>query len=204
MRVALLAVGADNLRVVVVVLREVLLGPVVHVDVDLHERVVHRRLLDALVDARLEPRLQQLEPVPLLNLLDELLRRRHGANRQDERAHEVLGAVGVEEGAGHLRRLHRVDLLHVELDVLGHVVRVEEVGQVLDHVVPVADVDERPLVGQPRLLEEVAHALGVEVRVLARHALDLLQVANLGRRLDVLEVHLLVLGLREDGAEVVE
>eukprot|EP00964_Phaeocystis_antarctica_P084844 scaffold53522_cov59-Phaeocystis_antarctica.AAC.1 len=45
LRVALLAALADDLRVVVNVGAEALLGAVVHVDVDLHERFVHRRLL---------------------------------------------------------------------------------------------------------------------------------------------------------------
>ena len=195
---------ADHLRVVVVVRGEVLLRAVVHVDVDLHQRVVHRSLLHTLVLPLLEPRLEQLEAVALLHLLDELLGGSHGPHGKDERAHKVLRAVGVEERARHLRRLHRVDLLHVELDVLRHIVRVQEVREVLDHVVPVAHVDERPLVGQARLLKEVLHLLGVEEGVLARDALDLLQVAHLGRRLDVLEVHRLVLRLEQHGAEVVE
>ena len=45
LRVALLAALADDLRVVVNVGAEVLLGAVVHVDVDLHERFVHRCFL---------------------------------------------------------------------------------------------------------------------------------------------------------------
>jgi ABC-type ATPase with predicted acetyltransferase domain len=71
---------------------------------------VHRRLLHALVDPRLEPRLEQLEPVALLDFLHQLVSGSHGANRENERANEVLGAVGVEQRACNLRRLHRVDL----------------------------------------------------------------------------------------------
>ena len=165
---------------------------------------MHGRLLHALVEALLEPRLYDLEPVALLALLDELLGRRHRAHREDERAHEVLRAVIVEQLASDLRALHWVHLLHVELNVLGHVVRVQEVRQVGDHVEAIAHVDEGALVGQARLLEEGRHFLGVEEGVLARDALDLLQVVDLGGCLDVLEVHLLVLGLEQDRAQVVK
>ena len=50
----------------------------------------------------------------------------------------------------------------------------------VDHVKAVAHVDERPLLGQAHLLEEVGHALR-EVLVLARDALGIQQVAHLGR-----------------------
>mmetsp|Transcript_34857 Transcript_34857/g.82253 ORF Transcript_34857/g.82253 Transcript_34857/m.82253 type:complete len:219 (+) Transcript_34857:1435-2091(+) len=152
LRAALLAALADDLRVVVNVGGEVLFGAVLHVDVDLHKRFVHRRLPHVLVDARLEPRLQRFLAVAILHVLDELLGGRHRTHREDERAHEVLGAVGVEKGARHLRRLHRVDLLHVELNVLRHVVRVEVVREVgRPGRSGLAHVDERPLVGQASL-----------------------------------------------------
>ena len=97
LRVVLLVALADDLRVVVNVGGEVLLGAVVHLDVDLHERFVHRRLPHLLVDARLEPRLQRILAVAILHVLDELLGGRHRTHREDERAHKVLGAVGSEE-----------------------------------------------------------------------------------------------------------
>ena len=56
-----------------------------------------------------------------------------------------------------------------------------------------------PRVGQLGLHEEVLGALGGVKRRLARHALDLLQLARLGRGLDVLEVHL---GEREEEGDV--
>lgn len=64
-----------------VVLLEELLRVAVRVDVDLRQRVVHGRVLAALLDTRLEPREDELEPVPALNLLDQLVDRkvpRHG------------------------------------------------------------------------------------------------------------------------------
>ena len=53
---------------------------------------------------------------------------------------EVFGdQVGVEQGVGHLRRLHEAlreheGLRYVEFYVLEHVVRVEVVREVVDHV----------------------------------------------------------------------
>ena len=71
----------------------------------------------------------------------------------------------------------------------------------VDHVKAVAHVDERPLFGQVHLLEEVGHALR-EVLVLARDALDILQVAHLGR-LDVHGVHVRALSLEQHATEEV-
>jgi len=62
MRVAFLAVLADDSAVVVLVFPQESLRVVVAVDVDLSEGVVCRRLHAALVDACLQPWQQQLQP----------------------------------------------------------------------------------------------------------------------------------------------
>mmetsp|Transcript_44228 Transcript_44228/g.109911 ORF Transcript_44228/g.109911 Transcript_44228/m.109911 type:complete len:449 (-) Transcript_44228:1468-2814(-) len=203
-RVALLAVGTHDLGVVVHVRHQILLRSVVHVNVDLHERIVHSGLLHAFVLALLQPRLQQLEAVALLNFLDELLSRCHCPHGEDESPHEVLGAVSVQECTGDLRSLHRVDFLNVEFDILGHVVRVEEVGEVLHHVKTIAYVDQRALVRKACLLEEVADLLRVVEVVLARNTLYFLKVVHFGRGLDVLEVHRRVFCLEQYRTEVVK
>jgi len=64
MRVSFLAVLADHAAVVVLVLTEESLGVVVAVDVDLGQCVVSGWLHAALVDTRLQPRQQQLQPTP--------------------------------------------------------------------------------------------------------------------------------------------
>ena len=74
----------------------------------------------------------------------------------------------------------------------------------MHEVEAVADDDERQLVGQLCLLEEVLDALGIVAVALTADPLHLLDLARLARRLDVLEVHLGVLAEVHDGAEEVE
>lgn len=62
-RVPLFTVLSDHAAVVVRVLTQETLGVVVAVDVDLGQCIVGGRLLAAFVDARLQPRQQQLQPV---------------------------------------------------------------------------------------------------------------------------------------------
>ena len=68
----------------------------------------------------------------------------------------------------------------------------------------VADDDERQLVGELGLLQEVLHALRVEAVALAADALHLFDLARLARRLDVLEVDVGLLAEVDDGAQKVE
>ena len=75
MRVSLLTVFADDTAVVELILTQESLRIVVAVDVDLSEGIVGSWLGAAVVYAGLEPRQQQFQTVPLLHLLDELIRR---------------------------------------------------------------------------------------------------------------------------------
>ena len=88
--------------------------------------------------------------------------------------------------------------------VLLQLVRVEVRRHLLDEVVAVADVDERPRVRQLRVHEERLHGLGLVDRRVAADALDLLELLALRGGFDVLEVHQRVLREVDDLAEVVE
>lgn len=202
-RVALLAVLADDERVVDVVLLQELLRVVVRVDVNLGHRVVDGGLLLAGGNLGLEPREDELEPVALLDLVDELIdgdRARHG---REERLDRRLVAVDVEEAADDLRRAGRVDALDVDLDEVGEAVLVQVQHEVVHVVEPVADDDERQLVRELGLLEEVLDLLRVVEVALAHDTLHLADLAGPGGGLDVLEVHLGVLAQVHDRAEVV-
>ena len=71
-------------------------------------------------------------------------------------------------------------------------------------VVSVTHNDERQLVGQFGLLQEVLYSLWGVAVAFAANALNLLDLASLARSLDVLEVDLGVLGEVDDGTEEVE
>ena len=73
----------------------------------------------------------------------------------------------------------------------------------MDEVESVADDDERELVLELRLLEEVLDFLGVVVVTLATDTLDFPDLACTRGRLDVLEVHLRVGTEINNGAKVI-
>lgn len=204
MRIALLAVLADDAAIVELILLQELLRVVVRVDVDLGESVVHGRIVGALVNAGLEPGQQELHAVALLDLFDELVDAELTAHRHDHLLDLILGAVDVEQAADDDGQTRRVDLLHVDLDVLGQTVSVQVEHEVVHEVEAIAHDYERQLIGQLRLLEEVLDAFRVEAVRLAANALDLFDLARLARRLDVLEVNVRLLAKVDDRAQEVE
>mmetsp|Transcript_40808 Transcript_40808/g.97021 ORF Transcript_40808/g.97021 Transcript_40808/m.97021 type:complete len:941 (+) Transcript_40808:1922-4744(+) len=201
-RVALLTVLADRQRVVVRVGRQEVLRVVVGVDDYLTERVVDVHVRRALADEVLQEGAQELEAMPLLDLLDQGLNREQAADAEDEVVDEVLRGLAVEERTHDVGRLRRVDLLHVALDVAEHVVGVQVVRQVPDHVEAVADVDERPRVRELRLHQELLRASRVVEVGLPSHSLHLFKLPSLGRCLDVLEMSLRILAEGNQRAKV--
>jgi hypothetical protein len=180
-----------------------LLGAVVAVDVDLGNGVEDGSVLAASLDAGLEPREDELEPVALLDLADELVDREVARDRRKKALDGALVAVDVEQTTNNLRRPDRVDALDVDLDEVGEAVLVQVKNEVVDKVETVANDDKGKLVGQLGLLEEVLDLLRVVVVALAADTLDLADLARARRRLDVLEVNLGVLADVHDRAEVV-
>uniref|UniRef100_A0A8W7PT82 Uncharacterized protein n=1 Tax=Anopheles coluzzii TaxID=1518534 RepID=A0A8W7PT82_ANOCL len=204
MRIALLAVASHHAAVVELVFLQETLRIVVRVDVDLGQRVVGGRLHATFVDARLQPRQQQLQPVALLDLLHQLVGRELALHDQDQVLDDVLGAVDVEQAAHDHRQTGRIHLLHVDLDVLLQTVAVQVQHQVVHEIEPIAHNDERQLIRQLRLLQEVLDALRIVAVRLAADALHLLDLVGLAGGLDVLEVHLRILAEVDDRAEEVE
>jgi hypothetical protein len=98
---------------------------------------------------------------PLAALFDELGRAELTADNEDEVLDDVLRAVDVEKPTDHLWEASRVDLLHVDFNVLAKVVLVQVHDEVSHHVEAVAHDNEWELVSQLGFLQEVLHALGV-------------------------------------------
>lgn len=158
------------------------------------------RVSGALLDLALEPRVDELEAVALLHLLDELVDGDISLDREQKALNDVLVAVDVEKCAQNNRCARGVDLektsfrceyllfsetnlLDVDLNVLLQVVAVQIEDKVVDKVEAVADDDQRKLISELGFLEEVLDSLGVVNARLAANALDLLHLTSLARSL---------------------
>lgn len=155
------------------------------------------------LDLGLEPGQDKLEPVPLLDLVHELVDRDRPRDGCEQRLDRRLVAVDVEKASDDLRRPRRVDALNVDLDEVGEPVLVQVKDEVVNVVEAVADDDEGELIGELGFLEKVFDLLGVVKVALAYDAFDLADLTRPRRRLNVLEVDLRVLAKVDDGAEVV-
>mmetsp|Transcript_33252 Transcript_33252/g.72653 ORF Transcript_33252/g.72653 Transcript_33252/m.72653 type:complete len:378 (-) Transcript_33252:457-1590(-) len=204
MRVTVFAVSAHHRRVVKGVgLQEALRVPV-GIDVDLGQGVMQVHLLVPLGDAGLQPGEQEPQPVALLALRDQRLARALGSDALQQSLDEILRAVQVNECTHHTRCIHGVDLGDVHLDVLQQVVLVEVLGQLIDESVQIADVDQRPGIGQLGLLQEILDLHRVIHSGLAANPLHLLDVAQPSSSLNVLEVHISIIAGRQDGSQEIE
>lgn len=144
-----------------VVLLEETFGVVVAVDVNLGECVVDRGILLTGSDLSLEPREDELETVSLLDFIDKFVDGNWTSNASEESLDRVLVAVNIEETSNDLRSTSRVDLLNVNLDEVGETVLVKVQNEIVNEVESVANDDERKLIGEFGLLEEVLDLLGV-------------------------------------------
>ena len=202
--VELLAELTNDGGLVELILEEELLRLLVDGNVDLTDGVVELRGLVALGEAGLEPELEHTESV---SALDDLNERTDGALSLDgvEEVVDVLvGGVEVNELADDDGGLLRSDLGDEGLDVLVELVLVEILGHLVKHVESVADVDERKRLRETGLDEELLNLLRIVSLTLAADSLDLLDLAELGGSLNVLELDLRILGGVDDGAEEVE
>ena len=83
-------------------------------------------------------------PVPLLNLCTQLLHRDQAADTDDEVVDKLIAGLSIKQSPNNLWGLGRVDLLDITLNVAEHIVGVQIVGQVPNHVKAVTDIDKRP------------------------------------------------------------
>jgi hypothetical protein len=186
-----------------IILLEERLWVVVAVDADLRDGVVERWLLVALLNPHFEPRQNDLQPVPLLHLVDQLVDRDRARDRRQQLLDSGLVAVYVQKSANNLRRARGVDTLDVNLDEAGEAILVQVENQVVNEVEAVAHDDERQLVREFRLLEEVLDLLGVVEVALAADALHLADLTRASSGLNVLEVYFRVFAEVDNRPKVV-
>ena len=186
-----------------VVLLEELLRVVVAVDVDLGERVEDGWVLVTGLYAGLQPRQNQLEAIASLDLMYKLVDGEIARNRRQKGLDASLITVYVEQSTDNLGRPCGIDTLHVYLDEVDEAILVQVEYEIVHEAEPVANNDERELVGELGFLEEVLDLLRVVEVALATNALDLANLASTGSSLDVLEVYLGVLAEVDDGPKVV-
>ncbi len=87
-------------------------------------------------------------PVSLFDLLHELVSREWTAYGEYKVLDDVISAVHVQEATNDGRKTGRVDLLHVDLNVLLQAVAIEIQHQIVDKVEPIAHNDQWELVSQ--------------------------------------------------------
>ena len=98
----------------------------------------------------------------------------------------------------------RTALLDVSIDVLELAVVVQVLDHLLDVVVLVAHVDQRPHVGKASLLQELLRALRVILVTVVGHALYFSELTHLDGSLNVTEVHFRILADGDDASQEVE
>ena len=127
---------------------------------------------------------------------------------ENSRIREVSRISGAGDSSGVKCQVSSVkcqvssDLLGVDLDILLEVVPVQVEHKVMHEVVSVDD--QRKLIRQLGLLQEVLDPLRSVAVGLAADPFDLLDLTGLAGRLDVLEIDLGVLGEVDDAAKEVE
>ena len=155
------------------------------------------------LNTSLQPGEDQLEPIPLLDLVNQFVDGEVSGDRSQETLDRSFVTVHVQQSTNDLRSPDGVHPLDVNLDELGQAVLVQVENQVVHKIKPIADDDERELVLEFGLLEEVLDFLWVVVVALSADALNLSDLVRASGRLDVLEVDFGVLAEVDDGTEVV-
>jgi hypothetical protein len=108
--------------------------------------------------------------------------------------HVVSGASQVEQGADYGGSSDRI-ATYICLNVSRVVILVEVDDEVGNKVVTVTNNDERPLISELGLLEEVTSANGVVVVEVTTRMLNFPELSHVSSSLDVLEVDLWTLGV---------
>mmetsp|Transcript_2592 Transcript_2592/g.4818 ORF Transcript_2592/g.4818 Transcript_2592/m.4818 type:complete len:297 (+) Transcript_2592:888-1778(+) len=188
--------------VILVVVQEVI-GILIRINVDFTKSIVQAWILVTLGCPCFQPWLQQFQSISLLHMLHERLDWAHAANRHDQILNIVLTSVTVQQGPHHCWGLHWAALLNKHI----HVLQVLSVMQVAHHllnvVVLVAHVDQRPQILQLRFLQEILGPLRLINRALTSDPLHLRVLTHTRSCLDVPEMHFGILAEVDDGPQVV-
>jgi hypothetical protein len=186
-----------------VVLFQELLGVVVTVDVNLGDSVENSRVLATCLHTSLKPRKNQFQPVALFNFVDKLVNGEVASDRSKQSLDGGLVTVNIQQTPNYLRCPNWVDTLDIDLDELGQVVLVQVQDEIMDKVETIANNNERELVGQLGLLQEVLNLLRIVVVALSADTFNFSDLTGSRCSLDVLEVNLRVSAEVDDGSQVV-
>jgi hypothetical protein len=173
------------------------------IDADLGNSIVDRWLLMTLLNPDFEPWQDDLEPIALLDLIYKLVHRDRSRDRGQQPLDSCLVAVHIQQTSDNLGRSRRVDTLDINLDKVRQAVLVKVQDEVVDEIETVADNDERQLIRELGLLEEILDFVGIVIVALAANALHLADLAGTSGSLDVFEMHFRVLAEVDDRSKVV-
>jgi len=201
--VPLLAEFTDDQGLVEVILLQERLGVVVAVDVNLGQGVVHGGILRSGLDPSLQPGKDQLEPVSLLDLVNQFVNREVSRDGSQETLDRCLVAVHIQQTTDNLRSPDGVHPLDVNFDELGQAVLVQVENQIVNKVEPIADDNKRKLVLEFSLLEEVLDLLRVVVVALSANTFDFSNLVGACGCLNILEVDFGVLAKVDDRSEII-
>ena len=151
----------------------------------------------------LEPGQNQFQSVALLYFVDELVNGEVSSDGCEQALDSPFIAVNVEKPTDHLRRANGINPLDIDLDEFGEAVLVQIENQVVDEVEAVANNNERKLVLQFGLFEEVLDLLRVVVITFAAYPLNLANLAGPRSSLNVLEMNFRIFADVNHGAEIV-
>ena len=201
--IPLLAEFTDDQWLVKVVLLQERLGVVVAVDVNLGQSVVHGGILRTGLDPGFQPGEDQLEPISLLDLVNQFVDGEVSRDGSQETLDRSFVAVHIQQTTDNLRSPDGVHPLNVNFDELGQAVLIQVENQVVHKVEPIADNDKRKLVLKFGLLEEVLDLLRIVVVALSANAFDLSDLVRAGGCLNVLEVDLGVLAKVDNRSKII-
>lgn len=122
--IPLLAEFTDDQRLVKVVLLQERLGVAIAVDVDLGQGVVHGRILRAGLHPSFQPGEDQLEPVSLLDFVNQFVNGEVSRDGSQEALDRSFVAVYIQQTTDNLRSPDGVHPLNVNFDELGQAVLV--------------------------------------------------------------------------------
>lgn len=137
-----------------------------------------------------EPGENQLQSIPLFNLIHEFVDGEIACHRRQESFDGCFVAVDVKQSTDDLRSPDGIDALYIDFDELCEAILIEVKNEVVDEVETIADNDKGKLVLKLCLLQEIFDFLWIVMVALSADALNFTNLAGPSGCLNVLEVDL--------------
>mmetsp|Transcript_25810 Transcript_25810/g.40097 ORF Transcript_25810/g.40097 Transcript_25810/m.40097 type:complete len:1000 (+) Transcript_25810:1485-4484(+) len=202
-RIQTLAEGTEDLGFVEHVVGQEGLGVLVHLNVNLTQRVVSSRLSTSSGNTCLEPGLKHTKTVPHFGNLHHFLHWACSAYSHQNALCKVLIGSEIKQLSNNLGSFRGRDLGNVNLNILKKTVQVQVLRKLINKVVTVTDMDERTGIRKLGILKVLLHLLGFVNVGITADTLGLLELSQHTRTLDVLEVHNGILRKVHNRTEVV-